>query len=204
MKREKQVMFLLFAVTLLFFVFILFLPKISEYTSEKTGISEAPDTSFFYKSDDLYDLAERYGESGRQTYIFMRWTFDVLWPMVYTAFLTAWIWKLSHYLKIKKIYYVPVIAMMFDYLENIGTTIVFQIYPDKIEIIASITPWMSMLKWTLLGGSFIILIVLFIAAPIKLVRDKLKVRTRRPLGILKKKGAWHQESENYVVNLEPQ
>ena len=182
MKRDKKVIFLLFAVTLLFFVFILFLPKISEYTSEKTGVSEAPDTSFFYKSDDLYDLAERYGESGRQTYIFMRWTFDVLWPIVYTAFITAWIWKLSNYLKIKKIYYVPLIAMMFDYLENIGTTIVFQTYPDKIEIIATITPWMSMLKWTILGGSFIILILLFIAAPIKLVRVKMNGRTRHPLG----------------------
>ncbi len=173
MKREKRVIFLLFAVTLIFFVFILILPEISEYTSEKTGISEAPDTSFFYKSENLYDLAERYGESGRQTYIFMRWTFDLLWPIVYTAFLTAWIWKLSNYLKVKKIYYVPIIAMMFDYLENIGTTIVFQIYPNKIEIIASITPWMSMLKWTLLGGSFIILFVLLIAVPIKIIRKRL-------------------------------
>ncbi len=173
MKSEKQTIFLLIAVTLLFFVFILILPKISEYTFEKTGISEAPDTSFFYKSDDLYNIAERYGESGRQTYVFMRWTFDLLWPIVYTAFLTAWIWKLSNYLKIKKIYYVPMIAMMFDYLENIGTTIVFQNYPNKIEIIASITPWMSMLKWTILSGSFIILIVLLIAAPIKIISKRL-------------------------------
>ncbi len=89
MKRQKRIIFLLTVVTLLFFVFILLLPKISEYTTEKTGISEAPDISFFYTSDDLYDLAARYGENGRQTYIVMRWTFDLVWPIVYTAFLTA-------------------------------------------------------------------------------------------------------------------
>lgn len=41
-------------------------------------------------------MAEAYGESGRQAYIRARFTFDLVWPLVYTLFLaTAISWVLG-------------------------------------------------------------------------------------------------------------
>ena len=42
------------------------------------------DTSMYYTPDNLFEIAEAYGEAGRTAYIRARWTFDVLWPLVYT------------------------------------------------------------------------------------------------------------------------
>lgn len=168
MNQNKKSWIVVTAVTLLFVLFIgVVLPKISAYSSDQIGVSEAPDTSFFYNSNDLYDIAKQYGEEGRITYIKLRWTFDLVWPLVYTAFLVAWLWKLSTYLMIKKYYYIPIVAMMFDYLENLGTTIVFLVYPNKLIVLATITPWLSLLKWSILGLSFIIWFVLLIMAVFK-------------------------------------
>lgn len=176
--HKKKGSWLLIAVTLLFVVFIVaVLPKVSSYTSETIGVSETPDTKFFYTSDDLYRIAEECGEEGRAIYVKLRWTFDLLWPIVYTAFLFVWIWQLSTYLMIRKYYYIPILAMAFDYLENLATTIVFINYPKEVNSIASITPWLSILKWTILGFSFLIWFVLLAVAAYRVLRPLNKNKT---------------------------
>jgi len=81
-------------------IFLLFtalvLPQQATKAAQKTGSADSPDTSFFYAPDDLYRMAEAYGESGRQAYIRARFTFDLAWPLVYTLFLaTAMSWALG-------------------------------------------------------------------------------------------------------------
>ncbi|NIV29382.1 MAG: hypothetical protein GWN58_07700, partial [Anaerolineae bacterium] len=74
-------------------IFLLFsalvLPQQATKAEEETGSSDSPDTSFFYSPSDLYRMAESYGEQGRQAYIRARFTFDLVWPLVYTFFLTT-------------------------------------------------------------------------------------------------------------------
>ncbi len=41
----------------------------------------------FYTADELYLMAEAYGEEARRAYITARLTFDVIWPLVYAFFL---------------------------------------------------------------------------------------------------------------------
>lgn len=84
-------------VFLLFLSFVL--PQIASYSSEAIGQSESPDQSFLYSGSQLYDLAESYGEGGRKTYILLRWTFDLVWPVVYTLFLVVWTIKLVEYIQ---------------------------------------------------------------------------------------------------------
>lgn len=178
MNEEKKSWIVIASITILFAIFIVVvLPKVSVYSSDKIGVSEAPDTSFLYTSDDLYHIAELYGEDGRRTYIKLRWTFDLVWPIVYTAFLAVWIWKLSFYLMIKKYYYIPIVAMIFDYLENLGTTIVFFSYPNKLYLVASVTPWLSLLKWLILGLAFLIWFVLLMVAAYKVLRVYLQKKS---------------------------
>ena len=134
--------------------FILFvslvLPWFSAYTTKMIGNLASPDSSLFYTAKELYTMAESYGESGRRTYVLLRWTFDVIWPLVYTVFLVFWTVKLSSYIKGKKwisnLFFLPVIAMILDFVENIGATVVMVRYPSTVGIIAYITPWATFLK----------------------------------------------------------
>jgi len=66
---------------IVFGCFIAFvLPWQAEKSKEETGGGESPDSSFLYSADDLYRMAEHYGESGRSAYIQARFTFDMIWP----------------------------------------------------------------------------------------------------------------------------
>ena len=60
------------------------------------AIGPSPDQSFFYSTGDLYRMADAFGAAGRAAYVRARWTFDVVWPLVYTFFLAtaiSWLGK---------------------------------------------------------------------------------------------------------------
>jgi len=74
-------------------IFMLFtalvLPTQSAQAEANSGGADTPDLSFYYSPKELYQMAETYGEAGRQAYIKVRFTFDLLWPIVYTLFLVT-------------------------------------------------------------------------------------------------------------------
>ena len=149
-------------------IFLLFtalvLPRQASTAEANTGGAWTPDLSFYYTADELYQLAAAYGAEGRAAYIQARFTFDLVWPLVYVLFLTTaigWLfrkafppgspWQLSNL--------VPLFGMLFDYLENIATSLVMARYPAPISIIAALAPIFTMLKWACVGGSFVLLLV---------------------------------------------
>jgi hypothetical protein len=149
-------------------VFVLFtalvLPRQSARSAVETGAEGSPDTSFFYSADDLYQFAESYGPEGRAAYIRSRLSFDVIWPIVYTAFLaTAISWLFSRTFPLdswwQRLNLVPVMGMLLDYLENLSTVIVMARYPDTTAIIDTLAPVFTLLKWTFVNGSFVVLLV---------------------------------------------
>lgn len=151
--------------SVVFVIFSIFiLPKVDKYSKKMLGQSKTPDTSFIYSSEDLYNMAENYGEIGRRVYIKLRWTFDVIWPIIYTSFLVLWTIKLSEYIIMDKfpsyLFIIPIIGTTFDFLENIGATIVMYRYPSKSGLIGRITPLMTFLKWIILGGAVLMIIIL--------------------------------------------
>jgi hypothetical protein len=150
---------------------IIVLPKVATYSEEITGTSSSPDTSFFYSSDDLFQIASDYGEEGRDAYIVLRVTFDLIYPIVYFAFLAFSIGVLINKLKLndkyKYLLLFPVLAILFDYLENIFSVIVMYKYPIEMMFFATIAPYMTFLKWIFIGVSFISIIVLLVISIIK-------------------------------------
>jgi hypothetical protein len=120
--------------------------------------------SFYYGADDLYRMAEAYGEQGRAEYIRARFTFDLIWPIVYTSFLTtaiSWLysrgfppqspWRYANL--------VPVSGILLDYLENFSTSLVMYRYPQPLDLVALIAPVFTSLKWIAVGGSFLLLLI---------------------------------------------
>ncbi len=124
----------------------------------------SPDTSFTYTKEELYRMAERYGEEGREAYIRARWTFDLFFPLVYTAFLvtsTSWLfkrvfpenspWQLANF--------VPFLGMIFDFLENSAVTVVLARYPNQTPVVDVLAPVFTLIKWVFVSSSFVLLLL---------------------------------------------
>lgn len=112
------------------------------------GVSDSPDTGFFYSVSSLLELMEQYGAQGRRVYIIMRWTFDVIWPLVYTTFFVVTISYLVINPSYSKYWLIaPILGVVFDFLENILLTIHMAVYPQELTILLYITPFMTLIKW---------------------------------------------------------
>jgi hypothetical protein len=148
-------------------IFLLFtalvLPGQASQAEANTGNARSPDMSFYYSANDLYRMAEAFGKEGREAYVRARFTFDVIWPLVYTIFLCtgiSWIyrrvfspgslWQLANL--------VPVFGALFDYLENISTSLVMIRYPNPTVLVDALAAVFTMTKWIFVTSSFILLL----------------------------------------------
>jgi hypothetical protein len=137
----------------------LVLPAQSAQSEATRGGVGSPDTSFFYTPNDIYGFAEASGEDGRREYIRARFTFDILWPIVYAFFLatsTSWVFQRITYPedRWRVVNLAPVTGMFFDLLENISASIVVGRFPETTPIIEWLVPLFSLLKWGFIAASF--------------------------------------------------
>ena len=156
-------------VTLIFLlVFLMFmayvLPGQSSKAQEATGGADSPDTSFFYSAGDLNRMAQSYGQEGRDAYIRARFTFDLIWPIVYTAFLCtsiSWLYHRAFPMDSpwQRMNLLPLAAILFDLLENISTSLVMAQYPSPVPLAAALAPYFTLAKWILVMACFVLLII---------------------------------------------
>jgi hypothetical protein len=124
--------------------------------SESVG---SPDTSLLYSRDDLYDMAEAYGAEGRAAYVRARFTFDVIWPLVYAFFLTtaiSWVFgrAFAAHSRWQWANLAPLLAAVLDTLENVSASVVMLRYPDRTAVLDTLAPAFTLAKWVFVGGSF--------------------------------------------------
>lgn len=148
-------------------IFVLFtalvLPDQAGRAEAYTGDAESPDQSFYYTAGDLYQWAEAYGPEGRAAYVRTRFTFDLIWPLVYALFLAtsiSWVnrkafgadspWQQANL--------APVLGMIFDYLENAAASLVMFRYPAATPIVDGLATVFTMVKWFFVYGSFVLLL----------------------------------------------
>ena len=147
-------------IMILFMVFVL--PNQAEQSKEYSGFS--PDTTFLYHPTKLISAAEAYGPEGRQAYIHSRWTFDLVFPLVYVGFLAVGIsWFLNQHdnRKIGHLNLLPLAAGVFDYLENTATTVVMAIYPKVSYLTAYLASGFTLVKWIFVYASFGVYFIAF-------------------------------------------
>lgn len=151
------------AALVLFLLFTaLVLPQQATQAEQETGSGESPDTSLFYAPADLYRMAEAYGEEGRRAYVRARFTFDLVWPLVYTLFLvtaTGWAFRKAFApdSRWQRANLVPLLAALFDYLENVSTSVVMLRYPAQTAVVDLLAPVFTLFKWSTLGAAFLLL-----------------------------------------------
>ena len=153
------------AALVIFLIFsVVVLPGESSAAAVYSGSSGSPDLSLLYSPNDLYQMAELYGSAGRDAYVRARFSFDLVFPIIYTLFLVT---AISRILGIitpeaspwRMLNLVPILGMLFDFLENISASIVISRYPAQSPIFANLAPVFTFLKWAFVGGSFLILFV---------------------------------------------
>ena len=157
---------------------IIVLPNQSEKSRTETGTSRSPDTSFFYTPEELYQMADDYGQEGRKAYIRSRWTFDLVFPLVYVFFLAvgiSWFYRFStHWNPFWKFgNLLPVLGGVFDYLENGAATLVMYIYPTRLAGLSQLTVFFTITKWGLIFLSFLAYFILGIGSLYAWIKHKL-------------------------------
>lgn len=145
------VIFLVFSATVL--------PQQAKKATETSGGAASPDTSLIYSVDSLYAMAQAYGLDGRQAYLHARWTFDLVFPLVYTFLLITTLSRLSrrHFPPGSRWHsanLLPLMAMIFDYLENSATSLVMARYPEKTPVVDFLAPAFTLIKWLFVYVSF--------------------------------------------------
>jgi hypothetical protein len=153
---------------LIFLLFtVLVLPGQASRSEVTTGDVGSPDMSFYYSADDLYQMAKSYGKEGRAEYIRARFTFDLVWPLVYGFFLSigiSWTSRKAFFKEstLQRTNIAPVLGVLFDYLENISTSLVMARYPSSTPVIDWLASIFTMLKWLFVTGSFVLLLAGFL------------------------------------------
>ena len=147
----------------------------ADASSEDVG---SPDLSFIYSTTDLYAMAKAYGPEGRLAYIRARFTFDVIWPIVYTAFLvTAISWLLRRGFAedspLQRANLTPILAALFDILENASTSLVMARYPARTPFVDLLATLFTPVKWLFVTASFVMLLLCVVAV----IRRRLQYKS---------------------------
>jgi hypothetical protein len=165
---QKSSGWLVIAGVLLFVVFSLtVLPAQSAQAAVYSAAVGTPDTSLFYSRQDLAHMAEVYGLDGRQAYVRARFSFDLVFPLIYTFFLiTSISWVMKHLVAAdspwRRLNLLPLAAMLLDFLENICAAQVMASYPTLRPAAASLAVIFTPLKWLMVGISFLLLLMAFL------------------------------------------
>lgn len=161
-------------------VFVVFsatvLPAQAEQAETYAGSAGGtPDSSFLYTAADLYAWAEAFGADGRAEYVQARYTFDLVWPLVYTFFLTAVLcWLLPKVLapgsRWRLVNLLPLAALLLDYAENLSASIVVARWPDTTPVLADLATVFTAGKWLALAAAFILVAYAGVVAVVRRLR----------------------------------
>lgn len=161
--------FVILSLVIFLLFIIIILPRQTEKIETQNRGARSPDTSIWYSAADLYTMADAYGQAGRNDFIFSHATFDVAWPIVYTLFLVTSLSWLSvraypQDSRFRVVNLVPLLAVLFDFLENITTSLVMLRYPANTPLIDSLAGVFTFIKWFLVVASILLLLLTLVMA----------------------------------------
>jgi len=173
--------------TLLLFIFVvlfelLFMRVLTPRFLEITNGMELLDMTTFYAPEQAFEMIENYGPEGRAYYNYIQMV-DFFFPIVYSLFFTFLIAKLMMLNNLfqprwRFLAFVPLIAGICDWLENIGIFAMLRIYPRDFRIIAVLTNMVCVLKFGFILLSIVIIIVFTMIAYQNYI-PKILIRLKR-------------------------
>jgi hypothetical protein len=113
------------------------------------------DTQFGFNAGTGYTTLDSFGESGRKTYLFTVTIIDGIFPLIYGTLLSLlfgflYVRTLPKRQNLQLINLLPLLAITFDYAENINIALMLLHYPERIDLVAQMASIAGVMKWILL------------------------------------------------------
>ncbi len=122
------------------------------------------DLQFAYTPERAYEIVASYTPEMRQAAAFTRLTLDIIYPIIYGMMLSLLLMLTFRRAFVSRPFadaavFLPWGGVLFDYLENICFAIIFLAYPQKYPFIAQLAAIFTSIKWSLIGLSFVLIVV---------------------------------------------
>lgn len=158
----------------------LLFPLMSARFGELSKGARTLDVQFGYLPADAIQQIASYGEQGRNYYLIIAWTADLLFPFVYMALfslLLATIFKgaTSPDHPFRKLASLPLFMMVADYSENIFVSLLVLTQANPIGLLAWLAALASLLKW-LFGGLVALALIIGLFSLVSRVIQEHKLR----------------------------
>ncbi len=124
---------------------VLIMPSLAGKNNGKT--IELLDLQFAYTPERAFQLLDSYDGPTRKSYIKVELTLDIIYPVVYTLFLSFSLFLL--FPREQKLALLPYAILASDIFENMGIVRMLLWYPDKSTALAIATSTFSTIKWIL-------------------------------------------------------
>ena len=171
----KKVLFF-FILTNFVYVFMLVvtIPKVMESSNGLRLLDMMPTG---YDFNYVTELLTSLGDVGRKTYLTNQLPVDMIYPFLFGisyCLLSGYFLKKINRLKKPFIYLclLPLIAGLFDYLENLGIIVMLNNYTEITPLLVKITSVFTIIKSIATSLYFISLVVLLIVFTIKKINKK--------------------------------
>ncbi len=155
------------ALAFLFMALYVFPSFQAEFNQIAGAEVKSPDTRLWYSGEDALGLFQTLQQTGRDKLGLFSGVIDMIYPLVYGALFFLLLRKLTSSLSAKKswlkyICYLPIIAAVFDYIENINILIMLGTFPNISSAQAILGSAATILKWTFLAFTLLAALAMLI------------------------------------------
>jgi len=169
------VVLILVALDMFFAGFVM--PLLGGLMKSGTGLEQPLDLMIFATPDKIFEMIERYGDSGRVFYRNIELTADIAYPIIYTlafGLLISWLFKrgFASNSNMRKYNVAPVFAFVFDMLENLNIVTLLSIFPSKPIFLGWTLFIFTAIKWLFAAVSIVLILIGLVMA----IKSKFKVQ----------------------------
>lgn len=155
-------------------ILIYSIPSVLVYAPELVLFDMSPAG---YSYDEAMVLLNTLGIEGRSRYLNVQLPIDLVYPVLFAicyAFLITWVLKksLSTQSKWFLVAFIPLLAGLFDYLENAGIALMLNTFPDVSEGLVAISSGFTIVKSVLTTLFFIALLVSLLYLAIQNIKKR--------------------------------
>jgi hypothetical protein len=177
---------LLFSITMIVYLTILFysIPKVVTFAPEMKLFDVSPSG---YTTEYAISLLSAIGPEGRDLYLSLQLPLDFIYPGLFIIFYSlffAWVLKKNYGLESKVYYalYLPIIAGLFDYAENVLIILMLKAYPNLGSGLVTAASLNTIIKSVSSSIFFTLLILSIIQVIWKSIFKKQRVQPQRKVG----------------------
>ena len=171
----KKILFLFILTNIVYsFMLLVTIPKVMGFSGGMKIFDLMP---MGYQPEYAGLLLDKLGVAGRSAYLYNQIPVDMIYPFLFGinyCLLLAYFLKQIHHLKAESFYLciLPILAGLFDYLENFGIINLLISHPHLSDSAVQITSFFTVLKSLLTTISFIVLIVVLVIFGFKKIVQK--------------------------------